>query len=116
MAFGVLFDFTGNSNVSRVTKAATMVNQTWFQNAVNFSQPIDMFVVLGHNPPRPTVSSSTLGTVVNAIRKIRPNTPIQVFGGHTHVRDFVVYDTKATGLESGTLSLHDSHQHAYPRF
>jgi len=101
MSFGVLFDFTGNSNVSKVIKAATMVNQTWFLNAVNFTEPIDMFVVLGHNPVRPTVSTSTLGTVVNAIRNLRPNTPIQVFGGHTHIRDFVVYDDKATGLESG---------------
>ena len=32
---------------------------------------------------------------------MRPNVPIQVFGGHTHVRDFVVYDGMATGLESG---------------
>lgn len=101
MSFGVLFDFTGNSNVSKVINAATMVNQTWFLNAVNFTEPIDMFIVLGHNPVRPTVSTSTLGIVVNAIRKLRPDTPIQVFGGHTHIRDFVVYDDKATGLESG---------------
>ncbi|KAI8939145.1 hypothetical protein NX059_004979 [Plenodomus lindquistii] len=101
MAFGVLFDFTGNSNVSKVIKAADMVKQPWFQAAVNYTQPIDLFMVIGHNPVRTTVSSSTIGTVFKAIRSIKPNVPIQAFGGHTHVRDFTVYDNKATGLESG---------------
>jgi hypothetical protein len=101
MAFGVLFDFTGNSNVSKVIKAADMVKQPWFQEAINYTKPIDLFMVIGHNPVRTTVSSSTFGTVFSAIRKVRPDVPIQGFGGHTHIRDFVVYDNKATGLESG---------------
>jgi 2',3'-cyclic-nucleotide 2'-phosphodiesterase (5'-nucleotidase family) len=101
MAFGVLFDFTGNSNVSKVIKAADMVKQPWFQEAVSYTKPIDLFVIVGHNPVRTTVSSSTFGTVFSAIRKERPDTPIQGFGGHTHIRDFVVYDNKATGIESG---------------
>lgn len=101
MAFGVLFDFTGNSNVSKVIKAADMVKQPWFQQAVNYTKPIDLFVLIGHNPVRTTVSSSTFGTVFKAIRSIKPDVPIQGFGGHTHIRDFVVYDNKATGLESG---------------
>lgn len=37
----------------------------------------------------------------NAIRAVRPDTPIQIFGGHSHIRDFAVYDDKATALESG---------------
>jgi 2',3'-cyclic-nucleotide 2'-phosphodiesterase (5'-nucleotidase family) len=101
MAFGVLYDFTGNSNVSRITKAASMVTQSWFTQAVNYSQPVDLFMVIGHNPIRTNVSSSTLGLVYQAIRKIKPNTPIQMFGGHTHIRDFFVYDNKAVGLEAG---------------
>ncbi|KAI9842672.1 MAG: hypothetical protein M1837_006957 [Sclerophora amabilis] len=101
MSFGILFDFAGNTNVSRVTKAATLVEQQWFVDAVDFTEPIDLFVLLGHNPPRPTEETSTFGTVYDKIRRMRPDIPIQVFGGHTHVRDFVVYDTMATGLESG---------------
>jgi 2',3'-cyclic-nucleotide 2'-phosphodiesterase (5'-nucleotidase family) len=101
MAFGVLFDFTGNSNVSKVIKAADMVKQPWFQQAVNYTEPIDLFVITGHNPVRTSVSSSTMGTVFKAIRSIKPDVPIQAFGGHTHIRDFIVYDNKATGLESG---------------
>lgn len=101
MAFGVLFDFKGNSNVSKVITAAEMVQQSWFKEAVNSTKPIDLFVVIGHNAARATDSTSTMGTVFSAIRNARPDTPIQIFGGHTHIRDFMVYDNKATGIESG---------------
>ncbi|KAL9116050.1 MAG: hypothetical protein Q9227_000418 [Pyrenula ochraceoflavens] len=99
MAFGVLYDFTGNTNYTKVIKAATMVQQPWFLSAVNSSAPIDLFLLLGHNPVRG--SGSTLTTVYNKIRSMRPDVPIQVFGGHTHIRDFAVYDTMTTALESG---------------
>ncbi|KAL8860061.1 MAG: hypothetical protein Q9178_003610 [Gyalolechia marmorata] len=101
MAFGVLFDFTGNSNVSKVIKTGDLVKESWFLDAVKYPQPIDLFLVIGHNPIRPSVRSSTFGTLYNTIRGLRPNIPIQTFGGHTHVRDFVVYDIISTGLASG---------------
>ncbi|ORX95050.1 Metallo-dependent phosphatase-like protein, partial [Clohesyomyces aquaticus] len=91
MSFGVLFDFTGNSNVSKVIKAASLVKEPWFLEAVNYTKPIDLFVVIGHNPVRTNVTSSTFGTLFSTIRKMRPDVPIQAFGGHTHIRDFTVY-------------------------
>ncbi|KAL6718399.1 hypothetical protein ACLMJK_004488 [Lecanora helva] len=101
MAFGVLYDFTGNTIVTKVTKAADLVKQPWFTSAINYSQPIDLFLVAGHNPIRPTAGGSTFGTLYNAIKKVRPNVPIQAFGGHSHIRDFVVFDSMSTGIESG---------------
>lgn len=101
MAFGVLFDFTGNSEVSRVTTTKDMVQEEWFVDAVNYEDPIDLFVVIGHNPVRTNDSSSTFGTLYETIREMRPDVPLQAFGGHTHIRDFVVYDSISTGLESG---------------
>lgn len=101
MAFGVLYDFTGNSNVSKVIKARDLVAESWFLDAVNYSEPIDLFLLIGHNPVRPSVSSSTFGTLYKTIRGLRPDVPIQGFGGHTHVRDFTVYDQISTALESG---------------
>jgi hypothetical protein len=105
MAFGVLFDFTGNSNVSKVIKAADMVQESWFKDAINYKEPIDLFVLTGHNPVRFNVSSSSFKTVFSAIRSARPDVPIQGFGGHTHIRDFTVWDDKATALESGEFYL-----------
>ena len=86
MAFGVLYDFTGNTNISQVIPAATMVKQQWFLDAVNTKEPVDIFVVLGHNPARPSAGGSTFGTVYSAIRALRPDIPIQFFGGHSHIR------------------------------
>lgn len=101
MSFGVLYDFTGNSNVSRVIKAADLVKERWFLDAIQYPEPIDLFLVIGHNPVRPTAGGSTFGTLYKAIRGLRPDTPIQAFGGHTHIRDFAIFDEKSTGLESG---------------
>ncbi|KLJ05985.1 hypothetical protein EMPG_10598 [Blastomyces silverae] len=100
MAFGVLFDFQGNSNVSRITKAEDMIKEQWFTEAV-MAEDVDLFVVIGHNPVRSTEPSSTLTTIQKTIRGMRPDKPIQIFGGHAHVRDFVVWDEASTGLAAG---------------
>ena len=99
MAFGVLFDFTGNSNASIVTPAAQMVKEEWFLNALNTNHTIDMFLVIGHNAIQG--DTSTTATVLEAIRAVHPDKLIQVFGGHTHIRDAVIYDHAAVGMESG---------------
>lgn len=101
LAFGLLFDFTGNSNASRVIKAEEMVQKAWFKDVLADSDAVDLFVLLGHNPVRPTNRQSTFQVVINAIRDVHPKKPVQIFGGHSHIRDFVVYDDASVGLESG---------------
>ncbi|KAI1498475.1 Ser/Thr protein phosphatase family protein [Biscogniauxia marginata] len=98
MAFRVLFNFTGNTNVTRVIPARTLVSQQWFRDAIDSPEPIDIFVVLGHNPAR----QSTFQAIFDAIRAVHPETPIQFFGGHSHIRDFAVLDASSTSLESGS--------------
>ena len=101
MTYGVLYDFTGNSNVSKVVQGADLVKQQWFLDAISTPEPVDMFLLIGHNPARPSISGSTFGLVHRAIRAARPDTPIQIFGGHTHIRDFAVVDQSSTALEAG---------------
>ncbi|KAK2593756.1 hypothetical protein QQS21_008517 [Conoideocrella luteorostrata] len=101
MAFGVLFDFTGNSNASQVIKAKDMVKETWFTDALASKDPVDLYIIFGHNPVRQTDKISTFKTVFDAIRASHPTTPIQLLGGHTHIRDFAVYDDNAVGIEAG---------------
>lgn len=86
MAFGVLYDYTANSNVSKVTKAADLVKESWFLNAIEYEKPIDIFIVIGHNPVRATEKISTFGLIYQTIRDLRPSVPIQLFGGHSHIR------------------------------
>lgn len=101
MALGVLFDFTGNTNISKVIPATEMVKQSWFIDAINTSEPVDLFLLIGHNIARPSTSGSTFQVVHSAIRAIHTKTPIQIFGGHSHLRDFAVVDEASTALESG---------------
>ncbi len=70
----------GNSNASKVIPAAEMVKQDWFLSAVNSSEPIDLFLLIGHNIARPSTGGSTFHTVYDAIRAAHPQTPIQIFG------------------------------------
>lgn len=78
-----------------------MVKEAWFTETLAGEEPVDLFVLFGHNPVRQTDPDSTFKVVLDAIRAAHPQTPVQIFGGHTHVRDFAVYDDAAVGIESG---------------
>ncbi|KAI9367673.1 Metallo-dependent phosphatase-like protein [Aspergillus egyptiacus] len=96
VAFGFLFDFTMNYNNTVVQPVEETLREAWFQEAIS-DQEIDLFVVVGHVPVR----SKEYDSVFNAIRANHPDTPIQFFGGHYHIRDCARYDSRAYGLASG---------------
>lgn len=85
MAFGVLYDFDGKGPVN-VTTAANLTKEEWFQKAVN-KEDIDLFVLIGHNPLKSSNrGNSTINTLLEYIQGTRPHIPVQVFGGHSHIR------------------------------
>lgn len=85
MAFGVLFDFNRVAPIN-ITTAANLTKEKWFQDAVK-KEPIDLFVLIGHNPLKTSAFGiSTVDTLLKYIQTARPNIPVQVFGGHSHVR------------------------------
>ena len=96
-AFGFLFDFVGNANNTVVQRVEDTVNEQWFQDAIR-DKDVDIFLVTGHVPIR---DSREFNLIFETIRKVKWDTPIQFLGGHTHIRDFVKYDARAFGLESG---------------
>ncbi|KAJ5130196.1 uncharacterized protein N7515_006235 [Penicillium bovifimosum] len=96
VAFGFLFDFTGNYNNTVVHKVSSTIKEDWFQEAIR-DKEVDLFLVIGHVP----VHSPEYRAIFKEIRSIRWDTPIQFFGGHQHVRDYAQYDSKSFGLASG---------------
>lgn len=96
LAFGFLFDFTGNANNTVVQSVKKTIEEDWFQQAIR-DRDVDLFLVAGHVPLR----SEEFTALYRAIREVQWDTPIQFFGGHTHVRDYAKYDSKAYALESG---------------
>ncbi|QDS75466.1 hypothetical protein FKW77_004277 [Venturia effusa] len=96
LAFGFLFDFTGNANNTVVQPVGETIKEEWFQKAIR-DQEVDLILVYGHVGLR----MKEYETLYKTIRAQRWDTPIVLLGGHTHVRDFRKYDSKAVGLESG---------------
>ncbi|KAK9466967.1 Metallo-dependent phosphatase-like protein [Lipomyces arxii] len=97
MAFGFLFDFKLNCANSRVSEVEQVVQQAWFQAALR-EPGVDMFLVFGHYPIR---FWPEMWAIHRAIRAVHKSIPIQYFGGHSHVRDFAVLDSRATALQAG---------------
>ncbi|KAF5023461.1 hypothetical protein F66182_4506 [Fusarium sp. NRRL 66182] len=95
VAFGFLFDFTGNANNTVVQPVEQTIKQDWFQEAIR--EKPDLFVVIGHVGLR----MEEFKTIYTAIRKQNWHIPIAFFGGHAHVRDAVSYDAKAFAIASG---------------
>ncbi|PBP16384.1 calcineurin-like phosphoesterase [Diplocarpon rosae] len=95
LAFGFLFDFTGNANNTIVQPVKETIQEKWFQDAIR--EDVDLFLVVGHVRPR----GPEYKAIYQAIRSHRWNIPIQFFGGHSHIRDFSKYDSKAFALQSG---------------
>ncbi|KAL4801753.1 Metallo-dependent phosphatase-like protein [Aspergillus unguis] len=96
VSFGFLFDFTMNYNNTVVQPVEETVKENWFQRVLQ-DQEVDLFLVTGHVPVR----SKEYNAIFNAIRAKHPDTPIQFFGGHFHIRDCARFDSNAVGIASG---------------
>ncbi|KAJ5767876.1 hypothetical protein N7533_000459 [Penicillium manginii] len=98
VAFGFLFDFTGNYNNTVMQRVEDTIKEDWFQEAVS-DEEVDLFLVAGHVPAH----SPEYRAIFTAIRATpgHEDTPIQFFGGHQHIRDYAKYDDKAVALASG---------------
>ncbi|KAF2738197.1 hypothetical protein EJ04DRAFT_460143 [Polyplosphaeria fusca] len=96
LAFGFIFDFTGNANNTVVHTVSDTVKEDWFKEAIK-NKDIDLIIVFGHVDIR----SHEYATLFSTIRAAQWDTPIQLFGGHTHIRDYKLYDKQSVALESG---------------
>ncbi|CBQ68022.1 conserved hypothetical protein [Sporisorium reilianum SRZ2] len=100
MSYGILFDFKLAARGIAVQSPQEMVEEEWFDRSLDLARDwgVDAFVVLGHMP----VSGDPGWEAVHGkIRSRFPDTPIAIFGGHTHVRDCRMMDSQTMALESG---------------
>jgi 2',3'-cyclic-nucleotide 2'-phosphodiesterase (5'-nucleotidase family) len=95
VAFGFIFDFTGNANNTIVQKVEDTVKEKWFQEAIQLKP--DVFVVIGHVGLR----MQEFKIIFTAMRKENWDTPIVFFGGHAHVRDALSYGSRSFAMASG---------------
>ncbi|QUC17598.1 uncharacterized protein UV8b_01839 [Ustilaginoidea virens] len=95
IAFGFLFDFTGNANNTIVQPVAETVREPWFQDVIR--EKPHLFVVIGHVGLR----MPEFRTIYTALREQNGHTPIAFFGGHAHVRDARSFDARSLAIASG---------------
>ncbi|KAF4122875.1 ser Thr protein phosphatase family [Geosmithia morbida] len=95
IAFGFIFDFTGNANNSVVQRVEDTVKEDWFLDVIK--EKPDLFVVTGHIGLR----MEEFEIIFKAMRKENWHTPIAFFGGHAHVRDTRKFDSLSFAMASG---------------
>ncbi|KAI4087355.1 MAG: hypothetical protein LQ344_006850 [Seirophora lacunosa] len=113
MAFGVLFDFTGNSNVSKVIKARDLVKEEWFLEAVNYPEPVDLFIVVGHNPVRTTKAikvsnaTSTANSSVSSSATSNSSSMSHLVYSRRYLDwNRLTFEYHAVGSQASTFDLH----------
>jgi 2',3'-cyclic-nucleotide 2'-phosphodiesterase (5'-nucleotidase family) len=102
LALSFLFDFRRFNSKTRVTQVCQVLQQSWFDEILNSysEKDLDYIIVYGHIPVTDPEQEELLSLHIH-LRRRYPNLVIQYFGGHSHIRDFAVYDQRATGLQSG---------------
>ncbi|GAV55392.1 hypothetical protein ZYGR_0AV00230 [Zygosaccharomyces rouxii] len=106
LALSFLFDFKRFNDRAVVTPALEEIEKPWFHELTKEKYPegsVDLVLVFGHIPVT-DVSNREINRLHEQLRKLYPNTIIQYFGGHSHIRDFVELDSKSTGLQSGRFA------------
>lgn len=101
LSFAFLFDFDRSNPQTKVTPISKAIHEPWFDTVLEEHPEleVDLVLVVGHIPVDRRWNE--LGLLHAKLREYYPNTKIQYFGGHSHIRDFVVYDENSTGLQSG---------------
>ncbi|KAF2133240.1 ser/Thr protein phosphatase family [Dothidotthia symphoricarpi CBS 119687] len=96
LAFGFIFDFAANANNTVVQRVEDTVNEDWFKDALK-DKDLDLIIVFGHVDIR----STEYALLFSTIRAAHNDLPIQFFGGHSHIRDYKIFDPLSVALESG---------------
>lgn len=105
LTFSFIFNFQKENNRAKVTSPVESLQEEWFIEAISKypEDKIDMIIVFGHTPARDDTDHELL-TIHQILRQYYPDIIIQYFGGHSHIRDFVQFDSKATCLQSGRFA------------
>ncbi|KAI5960095.1 uncharacterized protein KGF55_004818 [Candida pseudojiufengensis] len=100
LAFGFLFDFKRFNSGTKVTPIKEEIEKQWFKDTLKqYQGKVDLIVIAGHTPI--DHNWPEFYHLHKHLRKYYPNTIIQYFGGHSHIRDFSIFDKNSTGIQSG---------------
>lgn len=101
LAFGFLYNFENNCEMTVVEKVETVVQQDWFLKVLHQAKndhTVDAILVLAHMD----CVDPLVNVILQAIRNVvGTDMPIQFITGHSHRRAFEQLDPLATSFEPG---------------
>lgn len=105
LTLAFIFDFRRFNDRAKVLPFEEELKRTWFREMLELypESTVDVLLVIGHMPVT-DAENNEMARLHAILRKLYPNIIIQFFGGHSHVRDFVMFDGKSSGLQSGRFA------------
>eukprot|EP00931_Biecheleriopsis_adriatica_P066355 TRINITY_DN40730_c0_g1_i1.p1 TRINITY_DN40730_c0_g1~~TRINITY_DN40730_c0_g1_i1.p1 ORF type:complete len:526 (+),score=92.06 TRINITY_DN40730_c0_g1_i1:46-1623(+) len=98
LALGFLYNMPDHDPAVEVLKVQDVVKQEWFRDLLSGKEKsFDAVLVLGHMD----CQDPLVRVLLQAIRELQPNLPVQFVTGHSHARKFASLDAAATSFEAG---------------
>jgi 2',3'-cyclic-nucleotide 2'-phosphodiesterase (5'-nucleotidase family) len=97
LVMGFLYHQTDNCDSVTVIDPQVSVTEPWWNDAMVEAGSVDAVVVLSHMD----LSDPNTLVLLNAIRDVHPNLPVQFLTGHTHYRGFSKLDHMSSSFEAG---------------
>lgn len=106
LALSFIFNYQMRNTRAKVTKPTLELEKPWFHEMLKHynNTNIDLLIVFGHLPAT-DLDYQEINQLHDSLRHhFGHNLTIQYFGGHSHIRDFVSLDKRATCLQSGRFA------------
>lgn len=98
LTFGFLFNMKDSAETVTVKDVEAVVEEKWFVTAVTSTADYDAVMVLAHMDVRDPLCQ----VILNKIRTLVGfDMPVQFITGHTHRRDYQVFDPQSASFEAG---------------
>jgi 2',3'-cyclic-nucleotide 2'-phosphodiesterase (5'-nucleotidase family) len=98
LTFGFLYDMKNSDASVTIQEVEAAVEEDWFVTAVSSTDDYDAVLVLAHMDVRDPLCL----VILDKIRTlVGDEMPVQFITGHTHKRDYQVFDPTSTSFEAG---------------
>jgi 2',3'-cyclic-nucleotide 2'-phosphodiesterase (5'-nucleotidase family) len=98
LTFGFLYNMKNCASSVVVEEVESVVQESWFVDVLKRTYDYDAILVLAHMDVRDPLCQ----IILDAIRSIAgTDIPVQFITGHTHIRDYQVFDHFSSSFEAG---------------
>jgi len=98
LTVGILYEMHGHGTDVTVQNVADMIQLEWFQDLLSGKNgSFDAVMILGHMH----YTDPLVNVILEGIRALQPDVPIQFVTGHSHIRGYTDLDSASSSFEAG---------------